>query len=114
MISSSPVGPLKVISLPRTCVSTSGNCRSIVRSSSSRGPSRATISMGGGMRRVSTGASESTGLTGALDSGPGVEASFIVCRVYVGPAELLTTKSARSALCRRRVGSWTYIMCPAS
>src|SRR6478736_3279347 len=57
MISSSPAGPANVISLPRTCVSTSGNWRSMVRSSSSRAPSRVTISIGGGICRVSTGAS---------------------------------------------------------
>ena len=39
----SALGPETVNSLPRTWISTRGNWRSMVRSSSSRGPSRVTI-----------------------------------------------------------------------
>ena len=120
MISSSPAGPAKVISLPRTCVSTSGNCRSMVRSSSSRGPSRVDHldrrrdlpGQHGGVA-AALGACGGRGAVRAVGLGwSRLRVIHRGARVYVSRPELLTTNSARSLLCWRRDGSWTYIMWP--
>ena len=114
--------PAKVISLPRTWVSTSGNCRSMVRSSSSRGPSRVTISIGGGICRVRTGASSPARaprercreLSGPSDSDGRGCASFIVLPSLRVAARAPHHEFGEIRLCCTRDGSWTYIMCPAS
>ncbi len=84
-------------SLPRTCSCTWGNWRSIVRSSSSRGPSRVTICTSDGIVTVCWGTCGWLWVEPGVVAGSWVWASLIVGPVY-GPGRRGTTrKTGRSA-----------------
>ena len=98
----SELTPRSEISLPRTCTSSSGNARSMVRSSSSRGPRRVTIGIEVGIVMMCVG----TGGLGVVRSrssrslgADGWSASVIFPPVYVREA------TQPNSDCRRRPSS---------